>query len=147
MFNCPLFGCCEKLCYSYSSRVRVYVTSDQCQEVLGKPSRTTRLYLEGQTQTYSQNVNPQKRVIPVQPQHYTPVGGRGLAFICIVLRHSPGTSISVIIDLDTRITIPLSAGVAMVYTMLGQMVSVAYTDIIQLLFIIVGLVSCWCTLI
>ena len=52
-----------------------------------------------------------------------------------------GTSLSVIIDLDVDIAIVASAAVAVLYTLLGQMISVAYTDVIQLGFLSFGLVS------
>ncbi|PVD39262.1 hypothetical protein C0Q70_01890 [Pomacea canaliculata] len=51
-----------------------------------------------------------------------------------------GNTISVILDFDTTISIIISACVAVVYTFLGGLYSVAYTDVIQLVFIAVGLV-------
>ncbi|XP_064630569.1 high affinity choline transporter 1-like [Lineus longissimus] len=51
-----------------------------------------------------------------------------------------GTSLSVITDIDVTIAIVVSAAVGVIYTLFGQMVAVAYTDIVQLTFIIVGLV-------
>ncbi|XP_014667888.1 PREDICTED: high-affinity choline transporter 1-like isoform X2 [Priapulus caudatus] len=62
----------------------------------------------------------------------------GLLFIaafCAAL----GTSIAVIVGLDTRIAIVASAIVAIIYTVLGQMLSVAYTDVVQLAFMSFGL--------
>ncbi|XP_025099151.1 high-affinity choline transporter 1-like [Pomacea canaliculata] len=50
-----------------------------------------------------------------------------------------GNTISVILDFDTTISIIISACVAVVYTFLGGLYSVAYTDVIQLVFIAVGL--------
>ncbi|XP_050416213.2 high affinity choline transporter 1 [Patella vulgata] len=51
-----------------------------------------------------------------------------------------GSTISVIIGLNRLISILVSAGVTVLYTMIGQMISVAYTDVVQLFFIAVGLV-------
>ena len=45
-----------------------------------------------------------------------------------------------IINIDLTIAIVTSAAVTTFYTMIGQMISVAYTDIIQLLLILFGLV-------
>ena len=47
---------------------------------------------------------------------------------------------SVIVNLDLMVAIVASAGVTVAYTMVGQMISVAYTDIVQLIFITFGLV-------
>jgi Na+/proline symporter len=52
-----------------------------------------------------------------------------------------GTTMSVIINMDIVIAIVVSAVVGVAYTLFGQMIAVAYTDIMQLIFIIVGLVS------
>ncbi|ESO93740.1 hypothetical protein LOTGIDRAFT_104920 [Lottia gigantea] len=51
-----------------------------------------------------------------------------------------GTTISVIIGLDVLTSILVSAGVTVLYTMIGQMISVAYTDLVQLFFIALGLI-------
>ncbi|KAJ8303640.1 hypothetical protein KUTeg_020036 [Tegillarca granosa] len=51
-----------------------------------------------------------------------------------------GTTLSIIMDLDTSISIIVSACVAVFYTFFGGLYSVAYTDVIQLLCIAVGLV-------
>ncbi|KAL4228757.1 hypothetical protein ACF0H5_011800 [Mactra antiquata] len=51
-----------------------------------------------------------------------------------------GTSLSVIVNLDLTVAIVTSALVTVIYTMIGQMISVAYTDIVQLAFITFGLV-------
>lgn len=53
-----------------------------------------------------------------------------------------GTTLSVVINLNVETAILVSAGVTVVYTMVGQMISVAYTDVAQLLLMTVGLVSC-----
>ena len=52
----------------------------------------------------------------------------------------PGTSLSVIINLNVNTAILLSTSVAVIYTMFGQIVSVAYTDILQLVLVFFGLV-------
>ncbi len=49
----------------------------------------------------------------------------------------------VIIDVDMRLSILTSSFVALVYTMFGQMISVAYTDVIQLIMLVAGLVREW----
>ena len=53
-----------------------------------------------------------------------------------------GATVSVIIDMDNNTAIVLSAGVALVYTLFGGLYSVAYTDVIQLFMIFVGLWLC-----
>jgi len=52
-----------------------------------------------------------------------------------------GTSLSVIVNLNLTVAIVTSAGVSIIYTVIGQMISVAYTDVVQLFFIAAGLVS------
>lgn len=52
-----------------------------------------------------------------------------------------GSSVSVIVNLDITIAVISSAAVTVIYTLVGQMISVAYTDVVELLFIILGLVS------
>lgn len=51
-----------------------------------------------------------------------------------------GTSLSVIVNIPLTVAIVTSSAVTIIYTMIGQMVSVAYTDIVQLIFITSGLV-------
>lgn len=53
----------------------------------------------------------------------------------------PGSTLSVIIELKNTISIIVSAIIAVFYTLIGGLYSVAYTDVIQGLFIFVGLVS------
>ena len=53
---------------------------------------------------------------------------------------SAGGTVSVILDLHSSYAIVLSAGVAITYTLLGGLYSVAYTDVIQLLIIFISLV-------
>lgn len=48
---------------------------------------------------------------------------------------------SVVLDLPFNVCVWISAAVAIVYTLLGGLYSVAYTDIIQLVLLFSGLVS------
>lgn len=48
---------------------------------------------------------------------------------------------SVILDLSYTVSIWISAAVAITYTLMGGLYSVAYTDIIQLILIFISLVS------
>ena len=48
---------------------------------------------------------------------------------------------AVILDINAELAIIVSAAVAIFYTFLGGLYSVAYTDIIQFFFIAIGLVS------
>lgn len=52
-----------------------------------------------------------------------------------------GTSLSVVMGIPVETSILVSAGVTTLYTMVGQMISVAYTDVAQLLLMTVGLVG------
>lgn len=52
-----------------------------------------------------------------------------------------GATMSVILDLPYALCIWISAAVAIIYTLLGGLYSVAYTDIIQLTLIFFSLVS------
>lgn len=51
-----------------------------------------------------------------------------------------GATLSVIIEMDRNTSVILSACIAVFYTLFGGLYSVAYTDVIQLLCIIIGLV-------
>ncbi|XP_078400972.1 high-affinity choline transporter 1-like isoform X1 [Cetorhinus maximus] len=53
-----------------------------------------------------------------------------------------GTTSSVILDLDKNLSVVISACVAMIYTLLGGLYSVAYTDVVQLGCIFFGLWLC-----
>ncbi|XP_056148081.1 high-affinity choline transporter 1-like [Lampris incognitus] len=53
-----------------------------------------------------------------------------------------GVTMSVILDLPYTVSIWISAAVAIIYTLLGGLYSVAYTDIIQLILIFVSLWLC-----
>ncbi len=46
-----------------------------------------------------------------------------------------------ILQLDVSVAILASASVAILYTMFGHMIAVAYTDVLQLILIVAGLVS------
>lgn len=56
--------------------------------------------------------------------------------LCVV-----GTTLHVIIGMNIVLAVIVSAAVAVFYTLIGQMVSVAYTDIVELFFLVVGLVG------
>lgn len=50
-----------------------------------------------------------------------------------------GSTLSIILDVDQSLTVTVSAAIAICYTLAGGLYSVAYTDVIQLLFIFGGL--------
>lgn len=52
----------------------------------------------------------------------------------------PGATLTVILDLPLTTSVALSACVAVFYTLIGGLYSVAYTDVIQLFCIFIGLV-------
>ncbi|XP_028407780.1 high-affinity choline transporter 1-like [Dendronephthya gigantea] len=54
-----------------------------------------------------------------------------------------GASISVVVDLDNTTAVTVSAAIAVFYTFFGGLYSVAYTDVVQLICIFVGL---WLTI-
>ncbi|CAG2164248.1 unnamed protein product [Oppiella nova] len=53
-----------------------------------------------------------------------------------------GATVSVIIDMENNTSIILSACIALIYTLFGGLYSVAYTDVIQLFCIFIGLWLC-----
>lgn len=53
-----------------------------------------------------------------------------------------GATLAVIIDMDHRTSVIFSACVAVFYTLFGGLYSVAYTDVIQLFCIFIGLWMC-----
>jgi Na+/proline symporter len=57
------------------------------------------------------------------------------------MRCLTGATLSVIIDMDHRTSVILSSCIAVFYTLFGGLYSVAYTDVIQLFCIFIGLVS------
>ncbi|KAK4290192.1 hypothetical protein Pmani_036899 [Petrolisthes manimaculis] len=52
-----------------------------------------------------------------------------------------GATLSVVLNLDNTIAVVLSACIAVFYTLFGGLYAVAYTDVIQLICIFIGLVS------
>lgn len=52
-----------------------------------------------------------------------------------------GVTMSVILDFSYTVSIWISAAVAITYTLMGGLYSVAYTDVIQLVLIFISLVS------
>ncbi|XP_041645749.1 high-affinity choline transporter 1-like [Cheilinus undulatus] len=71
-----------------------------------------------------------------------------LAAICIDLVWIPttliglGGTMSIILDISFTTAVWMSAAVAVTYTLLGGLYSVAYTDIIQLVLVFLGLCAC-----
>ena len=53
-----------------------------------------------------------------------------------------GSTLKVILQIDINVSIIISAIIAVCYTLIGGLISVAYTDVFQLFFIAFGLVSC-----
>lgn len=52
-----------------------------------------------------------------------------------------GSTLQVILNIDIDVSIIVSAVIAVLYTLMGGLISVAYTDVFQLFFIVFGLVS------
>lgn len=52
-----------------------------------------------------------------------------------------GATLSVIVDININMSVMISALIAIFYTLVGGLYSVAYTDVVQLFCIFVGLVS------
>ena len=52
-----------------------------------------------------------------------------------------GSTLSVIIEMDNKTAIVVSAFIAVAYTLFGGLYSVAYTDVVQLFCIFFGLVN------
>ena len=52
-----------------------------------------------------------------------------------------GSCMKVVLDISTELAVIISASVAVSYTFMGGLYSVAYTDVIQLALIAFGLVS------
>ncbi|XP_037616691.1 high affinity choline transporter 1-like [Sebastes umbrosus] len=53
-----------------------------------------------------------------------------------------GGTISVVMDISSSLAVVISASVAVLYTLMGGLYSVAYTDVIQLSFMLIGLWLC-----
>lgn len=69
------------------------------------------------------------------------VTGAAIFFFPLGPLCATGVTMSVILDLSYTVSIWISAAVAITYTLLGGLYSVAYTDIIQLVLIFISLVS------
>ena len=52
-----------------------------------------------------------------------------------------GSTLAVIIEIDNTTAVVVSACIAIAYTLFGGLYSVAYTDVVQLFCILIGLVS------
>ncbi|GFN79183.1 high-affinity choline transporter 1-like [Plakobranchus ocellatus] len=52
-----------------------------------------------------------------------------------------GSTLSVIADIELTVAVVVSGSVTIAYTMAGSMISVAYTDVVQMIFIVLGLVT------
>lgn len=52
-----------------------------------------------------------------------------------------GATLSVIVDINISVSVVVSALIAIFYTLVGGLYSVAYTDVVQLFCIFLGLVS------
>ncbi|KAG1651842.1 High-affinity choline transporter 1 [Nymphon striatum] len=61
---------------------------------------------------------------------------------CASILAALGSTTSVILDLDYTIAITVSSSIAIIYTLMGGLYSVAYTDVIQLFCIFFGLWLC-----
>ncbi|XP_077992474.1 high-affinity choline transporter 1-like [Glandiceps talaboti] len=66
----------------------------------------------------------------------------GEVFWSAAILSALGATLSVILDLDIKISIIASACIAMFYTVMGGLYSVAYTDVVQLICIFIGLWLC-----
>ncbi len=64
-----------------------------------------------------------------------------LHFNKVIVISPPGATLSVILGLSNTVSIIISASVSVAYTLVGGLFSVAYTDAVQLLSVILGLVS------
>ena len=52
-----------------------------------------------------------------------------------------GATLSVVIEINNDLSVVISALIAIIYTLFGGLYSVAYTDVVQLFCILIGLVS------
>lgn len=60
---------------------------------------------------------------------------------CLYFLTTPGATLSIIVDINIKMSVVISALIAIFYTLIGGLYSVAYTDVVQLFCIFVGLVS------
>lgn len=58
---------------------------------------------------------------------------------CAAILSSLGSTLYTILQLDHTISILISAGLSLAYTMFGGLVAVAYTDVLQIIFVMFGL--------
>lgn len=65
----------------------------------------------------------------------------GLPQSLVWLSDPSGATLSVIVDINIKMSVVISALIAIFYTLVGGLYSVAYTDVVQLFCIFVGLVS------
>ena len=63
-----------------------------------------------------------------------------IALVFTVPYLSVGSTLSVIMEIDSTTSIIVSACIAIIYTLFGGLYSVAYTDVVQLFCILLGLV-------
>lgn len=61
-----------------------------------------------------------------------------MSFVCLFI--NTGGTVSTVLDIQSSLAVAVSAAVAIIYTLMGGLYSVAYTDVIQLGFVFVGLV-------
>jgi len=65
----------------------------------------------------------------------------GEVFWSAAILSALGATVSVVIGLGKQLSVIISACIAVAYTLMGGLYSVAYTDVIQLICIFFGLVS------
>ena len=65
----------------------------------------------------------------------------GETFWAAAIFYALGTTISVVVGLDNITAVCVSAAVTILYSAFGGLYSVAYTDVVQLVFVFIGLVS------
>ncbi|VDP82308.1 unnamed protein product [Echinostoma caproni] len=65
----------------------------------------------------------------------------GEVFWTAAILSALGATLGVIVELDQRTSVIVSACIALLYTLFGGLYSVAYTDVVQLFCIFIGLVS------
>jgi len=85
---------------------------------------------------------------PFQEKYGVRVGGlmyipalMGEIFWSAAILSALGATVSVVVGLGKHLSIILSSCIAVFYTLIGGLYSVAYTDVIQLICIFVGLVK------
>ncbi|XP_023122535.2 high-affinity choline transporter 1-like isoform X2 [Amphiprion ocellaris] len=84
-------------------------------------------------------------IVGITEMMYTPSMGLTWTLIMVSAYSTAfilGATVSAVLDLSYVVSIWISAAVAITYTLLGGLYSVAYTDVIQLVLIFVGLFIC-----